>query len=59
MKDKYLGKVSAGLVKKTNIPILIVPKVYRFKNIKNIVFSVKYKKVSSLEVVKPLERNYK
>ena len=53
-ENKYLGKVSGGLVKTTNIPILIVPKVYRFKPIKNIVFTVKHKRVSSEKVVEPL-----
>ena len=52
--EKYLGKVSSGLVKKTDIPILIVPITYRFKSIKNIVFSVKRKRVSSPKVVQPL-----
>jgi nucleotide-binding universal stress UspA family protein len=54
-EDKYLGKVSAGLVKSTNIPILIVPKTYRFQSIKNIVFSVKRKRISSPKVVEPLK----
>ncbi len=53
-EDKYLGKVSGGLVKTTNLPILIVPKAYRFKAPKNIVFSIKYKNVSSPNVVEPL-----
>ncbi len=53
-EDKYLGRVSAGLVKKTNIPILIVPIVYRFRPIKSIVFSIKFKRVSSPKVVEPL-----
>jgi nucleotide-binding universal stress UspA family protein len=52
--DKYLGRISAGLVKKTNIPILIVPIVYRFRPIKSIVFSIKFKRVSSPKVVEPL-----
>ena len=54
-EDKYLGKVSSGLVKNTNIPILIVPKAYRYKPIKNIVFSLKYKRVASPKVVEPLK----
>ena len=53
-EDKYLGKISGGLVKTTNVPILIVPKTYQFKPIKNIVFSVKHKKVASPDVVTPL-----
>ena len=53
--NRYLGKVSAGLVKKTNIPILIVPKSYRFQSIKNIVFSLKRKRVASPRVVEPLK----
>ncbi len=52
--DKYLGKVSAGLVKKMDIPLLIVPVVYRFRPIKSIVFSIKFKRVTSPKVVEPL-----
>lgn len=53
-EDKYLGKVSGSLVKTTNLPILIVPKAYRFKAPKNIVFSIKHKIVSSPDVLDPL-----
>ena len=52
--DKYLGKVSGGIVKTTNIPTLIIPITYRFKPVKNVVFSVKYKRIASAQVVKPL-----
>ena len=52
--DKYLGRVSSGIVKKIDIPVLIVPIVYRFRPIKSIVFSVKFKRVASPKVVEPL-----
>ena len=55
-EDKYLGRVSAGIVKKTDIPVLIVPITYRFKPVKSIVFSIKFKRVSSPKVVEPLKQ---
>jgi len=51
----FLGKVSGGLIKQTNMPVLIVPKEYQFKPISKILMAIKSGTISSSEVLKPLK----
>ncbi len=51
----YLGKIAGGLIKHTNIPILIVPKGYTFKAVSKVFMAIKSKKISSSEVLAPLK----
>lgn len=50
----YVGSVTGGLVKQTEIPMLIVPKDYKFKPIKNILLSIRSGQIKKEDVLKPL-----
>ena len=51
----FLGPVSGGLIKHTNIPVLIVPKGYKYKKITKIVMAIKSGVLSSDTVLEPLK----
>lgn len=51
----FLSKVSGSLVKDTNVPVLIVPTQYRYKNISKILMAVKSGKIRSNEKLNPLK----
>lgn len=51
----YLGKITGGLVKQTELPILIVPKGYKFKAINNVLLSVRSGVIRHSKVLDPLE----
>jgi len=51
----YLGRTAGGLIKSTNIPILIIPKVYKFKAVSKVFMAIKSKKISASEVLAPLK----
>jgi len=50
----YLGPITGGLVKNTDLPMLIVPKDYVFKPIKNILLSLKSGVLKRSHVLDPL-----
>lgn len=50
----YLGRIAGGLIKSTNIPVLIVPKKYKFKKISKVLLAIKSGIISSSEVLSPL-----
>ena len=51
----YLGKVTGRLVKDTNIPVLIVPSQYRYKDFTKILMALKVCKIQSDSSLVPLE----
>ncbi|MAZ26880.1 MAG: universal stress protein UspA [Cytophagaceae bacterium] len=51
----FLGSVSGGFVKKTDIPALIVPEGYGFKPVKNILMAIKSGIIKDEKVLLPLE----
>jgi len=52
----FLGKISGGLIKQTNLPVLVVPKEYQFKPISKVLMAIKSGTISSSEVLKPLKK---
>lgn len=51
----YLGPIVGGLVKKTELPILIIPKGYKFKHYKNILLSIRSGLINKTHVLDPLK----
>ncbi len=52
----FLGKVSGGLIKKTNLPVLVVPKAYQYKPITKVLMAIKSGLISSPDVLSPLKK---
>jgi len=52
----YLGPVTGGLVKNTDLPMLVIPKDYVFKPIKNILISLKSGVIKHPQVLDPLHK---
>ncbi len=50
----YLGRIAGGLIKNTDIPVLIVPKEYKFKKISKLLLTIKSGIISSDDVLTPL-----
>ena len=50
----YLGRIAGGLIKNTDIPVLIVPKEYKFKKISKLLLAIKSGVISSDDVLTPL-----
>lgn len=50
----YLGKITGGLVKQTDLPMLIIPKGYKFKAINNILLGVRSGVIRHSKVLDPL-----
>jgi len=58
----FLGNIAGGLVKDTELPVLVVPSQYRFKTISKVLMAIKSGKVKSetaLEPIKNLLNNFK
>lgn len=53
-EEVYLGNTSGKLVKQTNIPILVVPEGYTFKNVDSILMAFKSGTISKKKVLNPL-----
>lgn len=51
----YLGRITGGLVKQTELPMLIIPKGYKFKSINNILLSIRSGLLRRSNVLEPLE----
>ncbi len=51
----YLGKIAGRLVKDTNIPVLIVPSQYRYKDFTKVLMALKVCSVQSETTLKPLK----
>lgn len=51
----FLGETSGALVKKTEIPILIVPQMYAFKPVKKILMSIKSGIIKKKSALTPLK----
>lgn len=51
----YLGEVVGGIIKQTELPILIIPKGYIFKPINNILLSIRSGMIKTPGVLTPLE----
>ncbi len=50
----YLGKIAGGLIKNTNIPILIIPKNYKFKVVSKVLMAIKSGTISNATVLSPM-----
>ena len=50
----YLGKIAGGLIKDTKLPVLIIPKNYKFKEVTKILMAIKSGILSSSNVLTPL-----
>lgn len=51
----YLGAIAGGLVKNTDLPILIIPKGYVFKSIKTVLLALKSGIIKKSNVLSPLQ----
>jgi len=51
----YLGRITGGLVKQTELPMLIIPKGYKFKSINTILLSIRSGLLRKSNVLEPLE----
>ncbi len=51
----FLGKIAGGLIKSTNIPVLVVPKNYTFKKVSKVLMAIKSGFISSSDVLEPLK----
>ena len=51
----YLGKVAGGLIKHTKLPVLVIPKNYKFKKVSKILMAIKSGFISSPNVLSPLK----
>jgi nucleotide-binding universal stress UspA family protein len=51
----YVGKITGGMVKQTELPLLIIPKVYKFKPFKNILLAVRSGVIRHSKVLDPLD----
>jgi len=51
----FLGKISGSLIKHTDLPVLIVPKEYKYKPILKILMAIKSGIISSPDVLSPLK----
>ncbi len=50
----YLGRIAGGLIKSTDIPVLVIPKEYKFKKISKLLLAIKSGIISSPSVLTPL-----
>lgn len=50
----YLGKITGGLIKDTQLPVLVIPKNYKFKVVSKILMAIKSGIISSNNVLAPL-----
>lgn len=55
-EELYLGKISGGIIKRTQIPALIVPEGYTFKPISSILMAVKSAVINKEDVLNPLKK---
>lgn len=53
--DLFLGRTSGGLIKQTEIPVLIVPEGYSFKPIKKMLTAIKSGIIKNKESLNPLK----
>ncbi len=53
--DVFLGPVSGGLVKNTEIPILLIPNGYEFKGFEHVLLMIKSLNIRSKSQLKPLK----
>lgn len=51
----FIGKIAGSLIKQTDLPILFIPRNYKFKVIDKILLATKVCQVSSPNVLEPLE----
>jgi len=54
-EDVFLGKIAGGLIKGTNIPVLVIPKGYRFKKISKVLMAIKSGVISSSDILTPVK----
>ncbi len=52
----FLGKITGSLIKQTNLPVFVVPKEYKFKPIAKVLMAIKSGKISTKDVLIPLEK---
>jgi nucleotide-binding universal stress UspA family protein len=52
----FLGKITGSLIKQTNLPVLVVPKEYKFKPIAKVLMAIKSGTISAKNVLTPLEK---
>ncbi len=50
----YLGRIAGGLIKSTDIPVLVIPKEYKFKKVSKLLLAIKSGIISSPDVLTPL-----
>lgn len=51
----YLGKIAGGLIKDTQLPVLVIPKNYQFKKVSKILMAIKSGIISSNNMLAPLK----
>lgn len=51
----FLGRIGGRLIKSTEVPILFVPRKYKFKGVSEILMAVKSTAISSPKVISPLK----
>ncbi len=51
----YLGRIAGGLIKHTKLPVLVIPKNYKFKEVSKILMAIKSGFISSSNVLSPLK----
>ena len=51
----YLGKIAGGLIKETELPVLIIPKNYKFKKVAKILMAIKSGNICSSKVLAPIK----
>lgn len=51
----YLGYITGGIIKHTDVPMLIIPKGYKFKNINKVLMAIKSGVLSSENILDPLK----
>ncbi len=54
-QEVFLGKIAGGLIKGTNIPVLVIPKGYQFKKVSKVLMAIKSGIISSSDVLTPLK----
>ena len=53
--DVYLGNITGGLIKNTNVPMLILPKKYKYKKVSKVLMAIKSGVLDSPEILVPLK----
>jgi nucleotide-binding universal stress UspA family protein len=51
----YLGRIAGGLIKSTDIPVLVIPKDYKLKEISKVFMAIKSGAISSSDLLTPLK----